>query len=366
MGSLEQQNTILNMIKTQLLELMDEEYNLYKDYNVIIAKEQDFDKHAKNGLKPKTIYIVIKFGGASINYGQTVLPVTFTVLSEQNKCEIAQTLLTDYVNKYNLESNQDLTIKQVYESPSVSSNFNIVYEGYRSILNVTAFFVISENANFFEYYYLKDIAINYERPASFNAVEIYNKNLFLTILDNLDISFKKDIKIKFHKDINKDYSKNVWKVTLYDGENDISTIKENAKLSDYYIKLVNPSNDINNVLINLIFTISFENIPTITKIGSWDAIPDTQPLFNKSNFAETEIKTGHLTFSFTTFLLDNIQIVNDALKIGFKKSSVNNAFFIAMNFKNKEFNSIEKYKLINFNFQQDLGDIPMISLTFGM
>lgn len=365
MGSLEQQNTILNMIKTQLLELMDEEYNLYKDYNVIIAKEQDFDKHAKNGLKPKTIYIVIKFGGASINYGQTVLPVTFTVLSEQNKCEIAQTLLTDYVNKYNLESNQDLTIKQVYESPSVSSNFNIVYEGYRSVLNVTAFFVISENANFFEYWYYKldNFTINNENDNIFKS-ELINEQTFITKIKNIFGNINQKFKITFEKKSEEtNLNGNVW--TLIKGN---ETILEKQKLEDFGIIItsIDAGYNANQIVLDIECDLTIENIPSITKIGSWDAIPDTQPFFNKSNFAETEIKAGHLTFSFTTFLLDNIQIVNDALKIGFKKSSVNNAFSIAMDFKNKELNSIEKYKLINFNFQQDLGDIPVISLTFGM
>ena len=73
-------------------------------------------------------------------------------------------------------------------------------------------------------------------------------------------------------------------------------------------------------------------------------------LFNKSNFAETEIKAGHLTFSFTTFLLDNIEIVNDALKIAFKKKSVNAPFIIATTFKNNELSTVEKYKLLNLNY----------------
>lgn len=366
MTSLEQQNSIIQMIRNQLTELMEENYNLYKDYDVKIAKEQDFDKHMKNGqIKAKTIYVVIKFGGASINFGQTVLPVTFTVLSEQNKCDIAYTLLTDYVNKYNLESNQDLTIKQVYESPSVSSNFNVAFEGYRSVLNVTAFFVISENANFFEYWYYKlnNFIINNENSEIFNT-KLVNENKFIEKMKNIFGNVSSKLEVCFVKELDQtnlnDY---VWTLTKNDED-----ICKKQKLEDFGISINSIDEKYNGSRIELYINcdLVIESIPTITKIGSWDAVPDTQPFFNRSNFAETEIKTGHLTFSFTTFLLSNIEIVNDALKIAFKKNSVNLPFLIATTFKSEELNTVEKYKLLSLNYQQDLGDIPVISLTFGM
>ena len=365
--SLQQQNLIIQMIKGQLVELMEENYNFYKEYTVKISKEQDFDKHVKNGLTPKTIFVVVKFGGASINFGQTVLPVTFTVLSEQNKCDIAYTLLTDYVNKYNLESNQDLTIKQVYESPSVSSNFNVAFEGYRSVLNVTAFFVISENANFFEYWYYKldNFVLNNEINNIF-TIELTNQVKFIEKIKELFGGINSNLKLKFIKELEQtNLNGNIWLL-----EKDDKEICKKQKLEDFGINIRNLTEDqgYNQMTIN--FDIScdliIENIPTITKIGSWDAVPDTQPFFNRSNFAETEIKTGHLTFSFTTFLLSNIEIVNDALKIAFKKNSVNLPFLIATTFKSEELNTVEKYKLLSLNYQQDLGDIPVISLTFGM
>lgn len=267
-----QKEEIVNLIRSELTTVMEENYNLYKDYNVIIAVEQEFDKHAKNGLKDKNIYIVLKFGAASINYGQTVLPVSFTVLSEQNKCDISFKLLTDFVNKYNLEINQDKTIRQVYESPSVSSNFNAVYEGYRSILTISAFFVISKNANFFDFQY------------------------------------------------------------GIDDEN----------VTTYY------------------------DIPVITSSFSGDFYPDTQPFYNASNFGTSAIKTGQLVVSFTTFLLDNIEVVNDALSVALKKSCVNKTFKFKINFKNEALTTEDNFKLINLNAKQDIGDIPMISLTFSL
>lgn len=377
MTSLEQQNSIIQMIHSQLTELMEENYNLYKDYDVKIAKEQDFFKH-KNDLRAKTIYIVVKFGGASVNFGQTVLPVTFTVLSEQNKCDIAYTLLTDYVNKYNLESNQDLTIKQVYESPSVSSNFNVVYEGYRSIINVTAFFVISKNANFFEYHYLQfGDEITYYTPlldtnfiGEGQFLRLDKEKFFNKLKENINI-FSVDILNKeeiflFSIMNNKNKPTNIFSGQYAPNKGPMKYIN-NLDLKDWGINFKDDVDFNENwVWINFEFSMVYENIPAITKIGSWDAIPDTQPFFNRSNFAETEIKTGHLTFSFTTFLLSNIEIVNDALKIALKKNSVNMPFWILITFKNEELNTFEKYKLLSVNYQQDLGDIPMVSLTFGM
>ena len=348
-----QYDEVVRIIKEQLVAVMEDNYNIYKNYDVIIAKEQEFDKHTKLGLKPKTIYVVVKFGGATINFGQTVLPVTLTVMSEQNKCTIAQRLLIEYVNKYNLEINQDGTIKQVYESPSVTSNFNIVYEGYRSILIVSAFFVISKKADFFEFEYLND-----------KKVYIVEENI------GEDVIIKSFDSQKF---INKVGSEKYgeWSFVFSGGFWMLENTLEIVDLSEYGVEIdLKPGGDYTNS--STMFKIRYDEaeyttIPTITNILSGEFFPDTQPFFNKSNFGETEIKSGILTVAFTTFLLKDIDVVINALKVGLKKFSVNNEFKMKIKFrKSLGLNLEDTFKLINFNAQQDLGDIPMISLIFSL
>lgn len=382
-----QKEEIVNLIRNELTTVMEENYNLYKDYNVIIAVEQEFDKHAKNGLKDKNIYIVLKFGAASINYGQTVLPVSFTVLSEQNKCDISFKLLTDFVNKYNLEINQDKTIRQVYESPSVSSNFNAVYEGYRSILTISAFFVISKNANFFDFQYGIDdenVTIIYDfNSFEFGAssdfiekVEIFDSNKFENFISNYYDYLTEQNTLKISVTRLKVSTSFIWYVI--NTTNSLKNVSENeniAELTDYGLKVYFKNNQYREKMSNTFF-IKFEksetiktnyyDIPVITSSFSGDFYPDTQPFYNVSNFGTSAIKTGQLVVSFTTFLLDNIEVVNDALSVALKKSCVNKTFKFKINFKNEALTTEDNFKLINLNAKQDIGDIPMISLTFSL
>lgn len=144
---------ILTLIQGQLLAYMnsDENYEKYKDFNIILSKEQQFMK--LKDKDPNALYIVIKFGSADVAFGQTVLPVTMVALTEQNRIDSVYSLFYEYSQKYNLVRVNDNTINQVYESPSITGNFNALYEGYRSIVTMTCAFVIGKNSNDYRVYY---------------------------------------------------------------------------------------------------------------------------------------------------------------------------------------------------------------------
>lgn len=153
---------ILTLIQGQLLEYMnsEENYNRYKDFEIILSKEQQFMK--LKDKNPKAIYIVVRFGSADVVFGQTVLPVTIMALTEENKIDSAYSLFYEYAQAYNLKRVANNTINQVYESPSISENFIAVYEGVRSIVMMSAAFVIGKNANDFKvYYYYNDNGTEY-------------------------------------------------------------------------------------------------------------------------------------------------------------------------------------------------------------
>lgn len=144
---------VLTLIQGQLYEYMNapENKEKYKGYNLIMSKEQQFMK--LKDKDPNALYIVVKFGAADVVFGQTVLPATITALTEQNRLDATYSLLYEYAQKYNLHRANNETINQVYESPTVSSNFNPIYEGFRSIITMSAAFVIGKNSNDYTVYY---------------------------------------------------------------------------------------------------------------------------------------------------------------------------------------------------------------------
>lgn len=127
----------------------------YASINFVVADEQMFAK-LKN-KSPNTVYIVVRYGKASINFGQATLPLELAVLGMQNEIEKTKDFLNEYVNTYNLLSQNDVT--QLYMTPNVSLNFNEVYNGFRTLFSITATFIIGDNTirlNKLEYVYIKD------------------------------------------------------------------------------------------------------------------------------------------------------------------------------------------------------------------
>lgn len=137
-------NDILLLIRNEIIETMEDNYHYYKEYDVVIAPEQEFIKQAQKD--PKKIYIVVTFGATAVTFGQIVLPISFRVMSESNKLEVAQNLLTEFAFKYNLHyDGDDGKIYQIFETPTVTSNFNLVHDGFRSILSMSGTLLISSS-----------------------------------------------------------------------------------------------------------------------------------------------------------------------------------------------------------------------------
>lgn len=157
-------NEIKNIVATQLMALIDNNQDLYAGYSFIIENEQQFEKDKKKNTS-KTIYVVLHYLEATINYGQTILPFTINILGEQNSTEVAQKLFLDYALTYNLKQNDDLTIQQFYSSPTIMNNFEEVYSGFRSLMYLSASFRIVENSlNLKSIKYKKDDGTYYEIP----------------------------------------------------------------------------------------------------------------------------------------------------------------------------------------------------------
>lgn len=167
------EDEILNLIGTQIQSVLDSNQEYFSGYNFTITNELQYVKDKRKNetqLKnnPKAIFIVVKFLPATLNYGQTLMPVVFNVIGEKNKLDTCYRLLIEYAEKYNLAFNEDGTIKQYYSSPTVLSNFNEIGDGYRSLITLSGTFQISENSNDFTLYYKyldDDVLKTYEVPA---------------------------------------------------------------------------------------------------------------------------------------------------------------------------------------------------------
>lgn len=265
---------ILELIGEQFDEIMATDSSFYSKYDVIITNEQQFIK--KKDLKADAIYMVIKFLPATINFGQTILPITINCVSEQNKIEACQRLLLEYAQTYNLTTNENNDIKQVYTSPSNASNFNEMYVGFRSIFYMSGTFLISENSNQFELYY-----VTYDE----------NENPVETLVDCISNSF------------------------------------------------------------------AFSNVT------------DSQPFFNTNNFAKSVGMYGIFTVNFTTYLT-NVEIMNRILDIvsidlSSEPDGVNADFVFTLKFRNGKRISERTFKLVNFSVEENIGELPIASVSFS-
>lgn len=257
---------IFELIKRQFIEIMNNDYDFYKDYKIILSNEQQFVRERDRSAN--TIYIVVKFLPSSLNFGQLVVPITINAVAEQNKIEVCSKLLLEYAQTYNLSTSDDETIKQVYTSPSVASNFNDVFAGFRSLYFMSGTFLVSEKAN-------------------------------------------------------------PYKIYISGEEKPIATITNSI-----------------NVQIQL----------------------DTKQFFDSDNFTRSVGTSGTFIFNFTTYLLDN-DLVNKALAITLKDlekqpDGINTIFTFDIVFKNGYKLKNAKFKLSNFSTQQNIGEIPVVSLTF--
>ncbi len=142
-------NEIVDIIRNNMAAIMDED-SFYEGYDIEVTSELQFVRK-QEGYRNR-IYIVVKFSPATIFFGQTVLSFTVTAISEHNHCYVCQKLLSDYAQKYNLQFEGD-NVQQIYETPSVSLNFNELYEGFAAVMTMGGTFVITTTINRFDFYY---------------------------------------------------------------------------------------------------------------------------------------------------------------------------------------------------------------------
>jgi len=348
---------ILYLIKDQLTGIIDENYSYYEGYNFKIAQEQMFVKPSQSD--PKMIYIVLKFSSVTVHFGQTVVPVQIVAISEENNIEICRSLLAELVDRHNLQQNEDLTIQQIYESPVVSSSFNKAQSGFRALVSVSGTFVVSKNANFYKYYYLYGDDETKTEVSVIVGKEEYGLQERNVVIDHE----------KFAKYV--DYKKQVYTLTKVT-EADVTKFHFNGKIIDYS-ELEKIGISLTGVDQSAMFNFEIdieltkvqyeEELPCVTKAFNGSMQLDTQPFFGSNNLARSEGKTYTLTYSIITFLLTDIQMANDVVDVMCEARSPFEKFKIRIEFKNGQ--TLEKsFSLVSWDSRTDIGEIPMLHLSF--
>lgn len=296
---------IMNIFREQLSAIVSTDTEYYGKYPIVISNEQYYV--SDEDRDPNKIYIVIKFLAATIEYGQFNVPVLINAVTEANSIDIAQRLLIEYTSAFNqktLKLGNDL-IYQNYEAPSITSNFEAIYDGYRSLMVMSGTFLLSSNINRCKVRYFDVYEDDCEKvnalPTEKSEKEtlIYNSNYY-----------------KWNDDSNR--------YELYEGE---------------YIDIIN-------------FT------------DSLDLTPDTQPFFHTQNFTSSINKYGTYTFNIVMYLTKD-GVVNKYLKIKSRRISNNTSFIFAIDYDDTSLNVPPlPYKMISASSQQNKGEMPFLTLVF--
>lgn len=132
----------------------------------------------------RDMFIVVRFGGATTNYGQTSLPISMMACGFVDKTDVLKTVLTEYALTYNLSTEAEIGGNyciQFYNTPTVVQNFTEIAEGFCSLFTLSGYIVFGDNTNYIyevEYEYAVDDSTDTE------TVQVISSNLSLTIANN--------------------------------------------------------------------------------------------------------------------------------------------------------------------------------------
>lgn len=114
----------------------------YKDITLFVDNEQEFI-HREKIDNPQSLYVVVKFGEATVNFGSSILPITLLVFGLGNKIALTQELLNEFVNSFNL--NLSNGIQQIYMSPNAIQHFIEASDDFRSLFSIGGTILIGSN-----------------------------------------------------------------------------------------------------------------------------------------------------------------------------------------------------------------------------
>lgn len=129
---------ITNIIYGNFYKIINNNEN-YKNLKLFVDTEEQFLKR-EHIEDENALFIVVKYGEATINYGSCVLPINLIVFGLANNIEKTLNLLNEYTTAFNLNINGD--IQQLYNTPRGISNFGEANNDFRSLFTLSGIILI--------------------------------------------------------------------------------------------------------------------------------------------------------------------------------------------------------------------------------
>lgn len=119
--------------------------------NIEVSDEQNFLRKQNTIQEQGTLYIVVKFGAGSINFGSSVCPVSLMCMGTANRIKPTQLLMSVFASFWttkNLQNGNTVNSEmlQVWNTPEVLANFTEVNLEFRNLLRVTGNIVVGPAA----------------------------------------------------------------------------------------------------------------------------------------------------------------------------------------------------------------------------
>lgn len=361
---------ILNIISNQIADIINnDKENYYEGLNIEINEEQMFVGSDETEI-PNTIYVVVSFLPASIDYGQTAIPITFRIITEQNNLDRARDLFNEYASIYNLYWNESKTMQQTYEIPSIMSNFNEVYEGFRTVLTMPGAILLIENGNDCSIQYYPSLIIDEEKNIYLDSNKINvtkEKNLSINIetfkkaINSYNKEKEKKIIVDSESNFELNYNGYSWTLTKKNSNEKIESIS----IYDYGITfdgLANNGDSITFYISKGYYDLEFVAVNTQASISL-----DSQAFYKNNGFTISKGKFGSFSINLTTYLFDN-DFLNKCLAIYLRNLDkeplgIDTSFDFRIKFKSGH--SLEtKFKMADFSLQLKKGQLPIVSITF--
>lgn len=335
---------IINLLEIHFFEIMNGN-SYYKGKEIKISSEQQFVKEKERN--PGKIYIVVKVGSTSLDFDQAILPITIVAISEKNSLEVCRNLLLDFVEKYNLQWTKQDGIREFWDTPAPISNFDEVYDGFRSTFYLTGSILISEGANFGELFYLS----GYDAKLMDKNNEL--KSIKLTIKNRLPFDKKYFETHIFGQKITYNKEEETWY-----WENGEFETQEFVDFGDVLLE------DGDYIIINK----KWEDTHPISFVTGANINLDSQVFYNTKNFTKSIGMFGTSLLTLSTYLFDN-DFCNKCLAVYLKDlnkepDGVNTNFYLKVKFTNN-IESEQIWKLVSFTLSTSVDEIPMVSMSFA-
>lgn len=128
-----------------------------------VSDEQSFNKKkGESKIEKGTVYIVVRFGSGSINYGSSVTPISLYVMGTANKVKPTQLLLSVFASVwttknlcqglYDVDDNSLEALLggdkmlQVWNTPEIITNFNEIDADFKNLFRLTGNIVAGASA----------------------------------------------------------------------------------------------------------------------------------------------------------------------------------------------------------------------------